>query len=146
MQPLGSGGTPASILYEQLHPGCRWPVKVLKVEGLTAAIRGQFVDEADTMASSPTTLHRPGLPVGHDRRRWALPLVMKYYPPANLAVRARAERFAVEEVLRTGIQLASAVETAHRAGITHRDIKPANVLVSAYGAPGLTDFGIAGVA
>ncbi|HNC92369.1 MAG TPA: CoA transferase, partial [Solirubrobacterales bacterium] len=45
----------------------------------------------------------------------------------------------VEEVLRTGIQLASAVETAHRAGIVHRDIKPANVLVSQYGAPGLTD-------
>ncbi len=71
-------------------------------------------------------------------------LVMKYYPPPNLAMRARAERFSVEEVLRTGIQLASAVETAHRAHITHRDIKPANVLISAYGAPGLTDFGIAG--
>src|SRR4051812_26810102 len=71
-------------------------------------------------------------------------LVMKYYPPPNLAMRARAERFSVEDVLRTGIQLASAVETAHRAHITHRDIKPANVLVSAYGAPGLTDFGIAG--
>ncbi len=69
---------------------------------------------------------------------------MKYYPPPNLAMRARAERFSVEDVLRTGIQLASAVETAHRAHITHRDIKPANVLVSAYGAPGLTDFGIAG--
>jgi serine/threonine protein kinase len=46
-------------------------------------------------------------------------------------------------VLRTGIQVASAVETAHKAGILHRDIKPANILTSEYNRPGLTDFGIA---
>jgi hypothetical protein len=71
---------------------------------------------------------------------------MKYYPPPNLGKRAATERFTVAEVLRTGIQISSAVETAHRAGILHRDIKPANILVSQYGEPGLADFGIAGKA
>ena len=47
------------------------------------------------------------------------------------------------EALRIGIRLASAVETAHRAGILHRDIKPANVLTTDFGWPALTDFGIA---
>ena len=71
-------------------------------------------------------------------------IVMMYYPRPNLAVRAASERLGVAEVLRIGIQIASAVETAHRAGILHRDIKPANMLINQYGAPGLTDFGIAG--
>ena len=141
---VGTGGYADVYLYEQQMPRMRVAVKVLKGEGLTDAIRRQFRDEADTMAQLAdhpyiVQVFRSGTSV--DGRPY---LVMKYYPPPNLAVRSRSERLGVEDVLRTGIQLASAVETAHRAGITHRDIKPANVLVSQYGAPGLTDFGIAG--
>ncbi len=144
VQPLGSGGYADVFLYEQQSPRMPVAVKVLKSDGLTDALRQQFVEEADTMAALGdhpyiVQVFRSG--TSDDGRPY---LVMKYYPPPNLAMRARAERFSVEDVLRTGIQLASAVETAHRAHITHRDIKPANVLVSAYGAPGLTDFGIAG--
>ena len=143
-QPLGSGGYADVFLYEQQSPRMPVAVKVLKGDGLTDVLRRQFVEEADTMAQLGdhpyiVQVFRSG--TSDEGRPY---LVMKYYPPPNLAMRARAERFSVEEVLRTGIQLASAVETAHRANITHRDIKPANVLISAYGAPGLTDFGIAG--
>ncbi|MEV6431020.1 protein kinase [Nocardia sp. NPDC051463] len=45
--------------------------------------------------------------------------------------------------LRAGVKLAGAIESAHRADILHRDVKPANVLLSGYGEPQLTDFGIA---
>ena len=144
VQPVGSGGYADVFLYEQQMPRMNVAVKVLKGEGLTPAIRRQFADEADTMAQladHPYIVQVFRADTAGDGRPY---LVMKYYPPPNLATRARQERFTVEEVLRTGIQLASAVETAHRAGIVHRDIKPANVLVSQYGAPGLTDFGIAG--
>ncbi|WP_083542472.1 serine/threonine-protein kinase [Kribbia dieselivorans] len=144
IQPLGSGGYADVYLYQQQMPRMRVAVKVLRQEGLTPALRQQFVHEADLMAQlmdHPYIVQVFQAGQAADGRPF---LVMKYYPPPNLAQRSRQSRFTVEEVLRTGVQLASAVETAHRAGIIHRDIKPANVLVSQYGAPGLTDFGIAG--
>ncbi|MFF0489411.1 protein kinase [Nocardia sp. NPDC004068] len=47
------------------------------------------------------------------------------------------------ETLRVGVKLAGAIESAHRVHVLHRDVKPANVLLSRYGEPQLTDFGIA---
>jgi len=47
-----------------------------------------------------------------------------------------------ETVSRLGMQLASALNYAHRRGVLHRDLKPANVLMTAEGAPRLADFNI----
>ena len=99
--------------------GRRVAVKVLKRHGLTPAIRRQFVEEANTMAQLADHPYIVQVFRSEQTPDGGAYLVMKYYPPPNLAVRAKRERFGVEEVLRTGIQLASAVETAHRAGIVH---------------------------
>jgi serine/threonine-protein kinase PknK len=50
------------------------------------------------------------------------------------------------ETVSIGVKLADALEASHRAGILHRDVKPANILLTDYGEPQLSDFGIARIA
>ncbi|MFM8304534.1 MAG: protein kinase domain-containing protein [Actinomycetota bacterium] len=47
------------------------------------------------------------------------------------------------EAVSIAIQVAAALEHAHRQGVVHRDVKPANILVPREGAVKVTDFGIA---
>ncbi|MGV9864718.1 protein kinase domain-containing protein [Rhodococcus koreensis] len=71
-------------------------------------------------------------------------LVMPYYPQDSLDARVRRHGpLTFEEVLRLGVKMVGALETGHRAGILHRDVKPANILLTDYGEPVLSDFGIA---
>jgi serine/threonine protein kinase len=144
VEHLGTGGYSDVYLYERRAPRMKIAVKVLKEGRLAESQLAQFAAEAETMAEladHPYIVQVFSTDTTEDGRPF---LVMKYYPPPNLGARAAQERFSVADVLRTGVKIGGAVETAHRAGILHRDIKPANILVSQYGEPGLTDFGIAG--
>lgn len=74
-------------------------------------------------------------------------IVMPYHPLGSLdSLIRRSGPLPVEQVLRLGVKMAGAIESAHRLGILHRDVKPANILLSSYGEPALTDFGIAHIA
>ncbi|MGO4193575.1 serine/threonine protein kinase [Arthrobacter sp. YAF17] len=141
---LGSGGFSDVYLYEQDRPLRKVAVKVLLSDLKTEGARRRFESEANLMAqlsSHPyivTIFEAEITDSGHSY------LAMEYCSRPSLDVRYRRQRFSVDEVLAVGIQVASAVETAHRAGIAHRDIKPANILVTDYNRPALTDFGISG--
>jgi serine/threonine protein kinase len=139
---LGSGGFADVFLYRQARPQRRVAIKVLLSTVLDESVRHQFDSEANVMAQMSThpsivTIHQAE--VSGDHRPY---IVMEYCSRPNYGVRFRKERITVAEALRVGVQIAGAVETAHRAGILHRDIKPANILVTDYNRPALTDFGI----
>jgi len=139
---LGSGGFSDVFLYDQRLPRRKVAVKVLLTEQLNPQTRSRFVDEANVMAQLSThpyivTIYHAD--VASDDRPY---FVMEYCSGWSLADRYKQERFDVEDALRTGVRLSSAIATAHGAGILHRDIKPANVLTNDFGWPALTDFGI----
>ncbi|MEJ3404175.1 protein kinase [Rathayibacter sp. YIM 133350] len=139
---LGSGGFSDVFLYQQALPRRDVAVKVLVADQLDEQAKRNFVAEANVMAQ--LSAHPYIVTIFHADIAGDRPyLVMEYCSGPSLAERYKRERLSVEFVLRTGVRLASAVATAHAAGILHRDIKPANVLTNDYGWPALTDFGIA---
>jgi serine/threonine-protein kinase len=138
-------------------------IKVLP-EGL--AVDPQFRERFDREARVISSLDHPHICTLHDvgQQDGTAYLVMQYLDGETLADRlshaGRVPRAGIEAVasgpaagsglpvdaaLQVAIQIASALDAAHRAGIVHRDLKPGNIMLTKAGAK-LLDFGLAKVA
>src|SRR2546429_2367839 len=69
-------------------------------------------------------------------------LVMEYLEGETLSNRLVKGPLAFDQVLRYGLEIADALDRAHRQGIVHRDLKPGNVMLTKSGVK-LLDFGLA---
>ena len=69
-------------------------------------------------------------------------LVMEYLEGETLAQRLEHGPMHLKELVRTGGEIALALDRAHRQGIIHRDLKPGNIMLTKSGAK-LLDFGLA---
>ena len=141
VRPLGSGGFADVFLYEQDMPRRNVAVKVMPSDVRDPELRRMFNAEADVLAHlsahpAIVTVYQAG--ISADGR----PYIVMAYCPGSLAQRYRVERLPVDEVLAVGVRMASALESAHRAGLVHRDVKPSNILITTFGTPVLADFGI----
>ncbi len=69
-------------------------------------------------------------------------LVMEYLEGDTLAQRLEKGALPLDQALTVAIEIADALDKAHRQGITHRDLKPGNIMLTKSGAK-LLDFGLA---
>ncbi|WP_216895982.1 serine/threonine-protein kinase [Nocardia alni] len=71
-------------------------------------------------------------------------IVMPYHAQGSLdRMLDRLGALRWPDVLSIGVKIAGALAAAHALGILHRDVKPGNILLTDYGEPQLSDFGIA---
>ncbi len=69
-------------------------------------------------------------------------LVMEYLEGETLAERLIKGPLPPDQLLRYAVEIADALDKAHRQGVTHRDLKPGNVMITKNGSK-LLDFGLA---
>ncbi|HEX2896931.1 MAG TPA: serine/threonine-protein kinase, partial [candidate division Zixibacteria bacterium] len=116
-------------------------IKVLSVQiASNPDLRQRFEREAKAISSlnhpNICTLHDIGSQGGVDF------LVMEYLDGETLAVKLTKGPLPAPELLTIAIQIADALDKAHKQGLVHRDLKPGNIMLTKSGAK-LMDFGLA---
>jgi serine/threonine protein kinase len=139
--PLGAGGMGEVYRARDTRLERTVAIKVLNAQLVASAeLRARFEREAKIVSQ----LQHPHICVLHDVGNEGPIdyLVMEFLQGESLAERLRKGPLVAEQVLTFAIEIADALEKAHRAGIVHRDLKPGNVMLTKSGAK-LLDFGLA---
>ena len=102
--------------------------------------RSRFEREAKTVAALSHPHICPVFDVGSEDGTDFL--VMEYLEGETLADRLGKGALPLDQALKYAIEIADALDKAHRQGVTHRDLKPANIMLTKAGAK-LLDFGLA---
>jgi serine/threonine protein kinase len=137
--PLGAGGMGEVYRARDTRLERTVAVKILPAQFSSDPVRKQrFEREAKTISS----LNHPHICVLYDvgHQDGMDYLVMECIEGETLA--RRLEKGPLDQVLKYGMQIADALDKAHRSGVVHRDLKPGNIMLTPTGAK-LLDFGLA---
>jgi Tol biopolymer transport system component len=133
--PLGAGGMGEVYKGRDTRLDRTVAIKVCK---------GRFTDRFEREARAISSLNHQHIcalyDVGHEDSVGFL--VMEHLEGETLEARLRHGALPIGEALQIAIQIAGALDAAHRKGVIHRDLKPANVMLTSAGAK-LLDFGLA---
>ncbi len=141
LSPLGAGGMGEVYKARDTRLERTVAIKVLPSDvSASPEARQRFEREAKTVSQ----LSHPHICALYDvgREGEIEFLVMEYLEGETLSERLARGPVPLEQALRHGIEIADALDKAHRQGIVHRDLKPGNVMLTRSGVK-LLDFGLA---
>jgi eukaryotic-like serine/threonine-protein kinase len=139
--PLGAGGMGEVYRARDTRLNRTVAIKVLPVH---LADRPELRERLEREARAVASLNHPHICTLYDigREGGTDYLVMEYLEGETLAARLAKGPLAVEQLLQYAIEIADALDKAHRKGVTHRDLKPGNIMLTKSGTK-LLDFGLA---
>src|ERR1700752_26938 len=142
LEKIGAGGMGEVYLAEDMKLGRKVAIKVLSEEYTTNRDR---LNRFEQEASAASALNHPNIltihEVGSDDGRHFI--ATEYIDGLTLRHKTAVGKLEIREILDIAVQVASALEEAHSAGIIHRDIKPDNIMVRKNGYVKVLDFGLA---
>ena len=141
LSPLGAGGMGEVYKAKDTRLDRTVAIKVLPSHlSDNARLKERFEREARAVSSLNhphiCTLYDIGSENGIDF------MVMEHIEGDTLADRLKKGALPLDQALQRGIEIADALDKAHRQGVVHRDLKPGNIMLTKSGAK-LLDFGLA---
>jgi Predicted ATPase len=142
VEPIGSGGMGEVYLADDERLGRQVALKVLPEYMLEDPSRLQRFERE---ASAVSALNHPNILTIYDFEREddIHFFASEFVKGVTLREKLDEGRLSVTETLEIAIQIASALQAAHDAGVVHRDVKPENVMIREDGYVKVVDFGLA---
>ena len=141
LAPLGAGGMGEVYKARDTRLDRTVAIKVLPAHiAAREDLRARFEREARAVSS----LNHPHICVLHDigQQDGVDFMVMEHLEGETLFDRLQRGPLPLDQALKYAMQIADAVDRAHRSGVVHRDLKPGNIMLTRDGVKVL-DFGLA---